>query len=213
MLRLFARPRLGFGAVDVQVRKSRRGVPRWEQVPADGTGGRMLVRSAYFSWSALVSWPPRTECEGGCTHGFRPHRAGRSRWRKIGGSVAALFGSSAKNSAAVEGAKAFRGAAKAGKFAVDPDQAQKAIRQLEDAEDSLKKASAISEYLAQLPIGNTPFASNSAAPAYAEAGQSAKNSLEATRKVLQYYREGIDAAMKNYRRLDDSAATSFGGKA
>jgi len=32
VLRLFARPRLGFGAINAQVRKSRRGVSRWAQV-------------------------------------------------------------------------------------------------------------------------------------------------------------------------------------
>jgi hypothetical protein len=48
-----------------------------------------------------------------------------------------LFGSAEKNSAALKGAKAFRDAAKAGKFAVDPDQAEKALKELDAAEESM----------------------------------------------------------------------------
>ena len=125
-----------------------------------------------------------------------------------------LFGSAEKNSAALKGAKAFRDAAKAGKFAVDPDQAKKALKELDAAEESLGRMAVHSRELRQAPpIGSSPFASGGASPSYVKAGTSAADALEATMKVLSYYREGVEAAMEHYRRLDDGAASSFRGKA
>lgn len=125
-----------------------------------------------------------------------------------------LFGSAEKNSAALKGAKAFRDAAKAGKFAVDPDQAKKALKELDSAEACVDVVLLVARELGQAPpVGGSPFASATAGPSYAEAGRSAADAVEATKKVLGYYREGIEAAMKNYRQLDDDAASSFGSKA
>jgi hypothetical protein len=125
-----------------------------------------------------------------------------------------LFGSAEKNSAALKGAKAFRDAAKAGKFAVDPDQAEKALKELDAAGESMHVSGLDYRTLAQAPpIGSSPFASSGASPSYMKAGSSAVDAIEATRKVLSYYREGVEAAMNNYRRLDDGAASSFRGKA
>src|SRR5690606_10588411 len=125
-----------------------------------------------------------------------------------------LFGSAEKNSAVLKGAKAFRDAAKAGKFAVDPDQAEKALKELDAAEESMHVSGFDYRTLAQAPpIGSSPFASSGASPSYMKAGSSAVDAIEATKKVLSYYREGVEAAMNNYRRLDDGAASSFRGKA
>ena len=123
-----------------------------------------------------------------------------------------LFGSAEKNSAALKGAKAFRDAAKAGKFAVDPDQAKKALSELDEAERHVSQArSYVRELMQPVPIGGSPFAKGTAVPSYQHAGTSATEALEASAMTLQYYREGIEAAIKNYQKMDDSAASSFGG--
>jgi len=122
-----------------------------------------------------------------------------------------LFGSAEKNSAALKGAKAFRDAAKAGKFAVDPDQAKKALDELHRAEASAELAFSVARSVARDPeIGGSDFA-QTAKKAYREGGESAADAVMATIDVLRLYREGIDAAMKNYRGLDDDAAGRFRG--
>ncbi|MFO7190701.1 hypothetical protein [Thermocrispum sp.] len=127
------------------------------------------------------------------------------------GSLEALFGSAAQNSAAIKGAEAFRNAAKAGKFAVDPDQAKKALNYLRVAEVDVRATLQSARELAHEPkIGSSDFA-HAARQAYLEGGRSAVEALASTLKVLELYREGIDAAMKNYRRLDDDAAGRFRG--
>lgn len=128
----------------------------------------------------------------------------------LGASVGAFFGSKEMNSAAVDGAKSFRDAAKAGQFAVDPDKAKSAIKDLERAEEHAIRKRVHAAHVAQrLPIGGSPFA-QTAADAYQEGGKSALRAAEADIKVIQYYREGVEAAMKNYQRMDDDAAGSFG---
>ena len=122
-------------------------------------------------------------------------------------SWSSLFGSSEKNSAALKGAKAFRDAAKAGKFAVDPDQAKKALDELHRAEASAELACSVAR---DPEIGGSDFA-QTAKKAYREGGESASDAIMATIDVLRLYREGIDAAMKNYRGLDDDAAGRFRG--
>jgi hypothetical protein len=128
----------------------------------------------------------------------------------LGASVGAFFGSKEMNSAAVDGAKSFRDAAKAGQFAVDPDKAKSAIKDLERAEKhAIKKREHAFAVAQQMKIGGSPFAQTAAA-AYQEGGKSALRAAEADIKVIQYYREGVEAAMKNYQRMDDDAAGSFG---
>lgn len=128
----------------------------------------------------------------------------------IGAGIGGFFGSKESNSAAVEGAKAFRDAAKAGQFAVDPDKAKSAIKDLMRAEEhAMKKQEYAARVAQRMQIGGSPLA-HTAADAYQEGGKSALRAAEADIKVIQYYREGVEAAMKNYQRMDDDAAGSFG---
>jgi hypothetical protein len=88
------------------------------------------------------------------------------------------------------------------------------LKELDSAEACVDVVLLVARELGQAPpVGGSPFASATAGPSYAEAGRSAADAVEATKKVLGYYREGIEAAMKNYRQLDDDAASSFGSKA
>ncbi|MGH3431264.1 MAG: hypothetical protein ACRDQB_00350, partial [Thermocrispum sp.] len=131
----------------------------------------------------------------------------------IGAGIGDFFGSKEQSSAAVDGAKSFRDAAKSGQFAVDPDKAESAIKDLVRAEEQAQTNMRTAQKVPQrLPIGGSPFASV-AADAYQEGGESAYRAAQADIKVLQYYREGVEAAMKNYRRMDDDVASSFGGNA
>jgi hypothetical protein len=128
-------------------------------------------------------------------------------------SWSALFGSSEKNSAAIKGAEAFRDAAKAGKFAVDPDQAKRALRELDSAEEDADNALTYARSVARRPeIGGSDFAL-SASDAYYDGGDSALQAALAAKEVISAYREGVEAAMNNYRRMDDGAAGTFERKA
>lgn len=131
----------------------------------------------------------------------------------IGASIGDFFGSKEKSSAAEDGAKSFRDAAKGGQFAVDPDKAKAAIKELDRAEKHALKAREHARRVAQvMPIGGSRFA-RTASEAYQQGGESAYRAAEANINVFQYYREGIEAAMMNYRRMDDDASGSFGDRA
>lgn len=123
--------------------------------------------------------------------------------------VNAFFGSSESKSKAVEGAEAFKAAAKSGEFRIDPERAKAAIRELERAEWVLRESRRDAEVVAQEPpIGGSPYARQIAAK-YAEGGNSAREALVSFIKVIRLTREGYEAAIKNYQRTDDDSAQTF----
>lgn len=123
-----------------------------------------------------------------------------------------FFGSAEKASAAIKGAESFKKAAASGKFTVDPEAAKAAITELTRAEEHADVMKRHADAVARRPmIGGTPYAQQ-AAGWYEQGGLSAKKAVQADLTVLALYREAIEIAMRNYKRMDSDSSQSFGGK-
>lgn len=127
----------------------------------------------------------------------------------IGASIGKMFGTDSSRSEAVKGAEAFKSAAKAGGFRIDPDAAKAALKDLDRAEEAaLKNRRATDRVARLLPIGGTGYAKTIAGK-YEEGGLSAKNAVEADIKVIGFIREAVEAAVKNYQRMEGDNAQPF----
>lgn len=140
--------------------------------------------------------------------GFLPDQ-GSSSNEAASFDVNAFFGSSESKSKAVEGAEAFKAAAKSGEFRIDPERAKAAIRELERAEEAAQKNRYVTDIVAQRPkMGSSPYAQEIAAK-YEEGGQSARMAVEADIQVIRLFREAVEIAMRNYQRTDDDTAQTM----
>lgn len=127
----------------------------------------------------------------------------------IGASIGKMFGTDSSRSEAVKGAEAFKSAAKAGGFRIDPDAAKAALKDLDRAYEAAMKNRRRSEDVAQLlPIGGTDYAKLIAGK-YREGGDSARKAVVADMEVIKLVREAIEAAVKNYERLEGDNAQPF----
>lgn len=127
----------------------------------------------------------------------------------IGGSLAAAFGTEEQRSEAVDSAKAFRAAAKAGQLRIDPDAAKAAIKEIARAEKAMRDSRHRADVLAQRPkIGSSPYAQR-AAGWYVEGGQSCHDAVLRFAEVLRYTREGYEHAMRTYERIDAGHSQTF----
>lgn len=127
----------------------------------------------------------------------------------IGASIGKMFGTDSSRSEAVKGAEAFKSAAKAGGFRIDPDAAKAALKDLDRAEEAAFKNQRAADRVARrLPIGGSPYAQEIAGK-YQEGGMSAQKAIEADIKVIRVVREAVEAAVKNYQRMEGDNAQSF----
>lgn len=127
----------------------------------------------------------------------------------IGASIGKMFGTDSSRSEAVKGAEAFKSAAKAGGFRIDPDAAKAALKDLDRAEEAAMKNRRAAEIVARRPpIGGTDYAKGIAGK-YQEGGLSAQKAVDADIKVIRLVRGAVEAAVKNYQRIEGDNAQPF----
>lgn len=127
----------------------------------------------------------------------------------IGASIGSMFGTDSSRSEAVQGAEAFKSAAKAGGFRIDPEAAKAALKDLDRAYEAARENLFAADIVARRPpIGGSGYAKEIAGK-YQEGGLSAKKAVAADMKVIELVRDAVQVAVKNYQRIEGDNAQPF----